>query len=102
MSVFGQAVKRLSACRLRRDHAPAGRKNRTVEATKKNIIVEIPDRCLASARVVKQVVRVDVAIEIGSPLQLIPACNGRPVGAADKRNSRQIPDGRLARAGIEE
>ena len=40
---------------LRSDQVPASRKNRAVSATKENIIVQIPDGCLASARIVNAI-----------------------------------------------
>jgi hypothetical protein len=86
----------------RRDQVPGRRKSGTEGAAGKKVVVHVPDRCLASARIEKQVIRLAVSVEIGSPRQLIPACNGRPKGAADKRNSREIPDRRLPRASIEE
>src|SRR6266480_4210506 len=97
---YDQAIE-AAKCHSRRDQAPASRKSRTKGAGNQGIVVEIPDRCPASARIVKQVVRHAVPIEVGSALQLIPACNCRPNGASNKRDPSEIPDRRLTRARIE-
>jgi len=54
-----------SSDRSRRDHAPAGQDGRTGSVANEQIIVEVPNRCLACARIMKQVVGSSVAIEIG-------------------------------------
>ncbi len=71
-----------------RDQAPAGLKSRAVRGADENVVVEIPDRGLAAAGIIKHVIRLAVPIEIGSPRQLPSACNRRAKGASDKRNSR--------------
>ncbi len=78
------------------------RKSRPVGAADKNIVVEIPDRCPASARIEKHVVRFPVAVKIGGRQQCPTAGQGWAIGTADKRNSREIPDCRLPRTSIEQ
>jgi hypothetical protein len=51
--------------RSRRDDAPAGPDSRTGGVANEQIIVEVPNRCVACARIVKQIVGSAVAIEIG-------------------------------------
>jgi hypothetical protein len=102
MKIYGRLrpSSPMAKCLSRLCQAPADRQTWTVSATKENIIVEIPDRRPASARIVKQVVRLAVAVEIGSPLQLIPACNRRSVGAADKDVVVHVPNRCLACARV--
>src|SRR4029453_5310947 len=97
-----QAFEMRAKAHSRCDHVPGTRKSRTKGAASKNVVVHIPDRCLASARVVKQVIGLAVSVEIGSPRQLIATCNGWPIETSDKRNSGEIPNRRLPRARIEE
>jgi hypothetical protein len=89
-------------CPSRRDQVPAGRETGTVKAACENVVVQIPDRCPASARIVKQIIWVEVAIEIGGPDKLPAAGEGWAIEAADKRGPGEIPDRCLARAGVEE
>src|SRR5262249_44534972 len=93
-------VRRLSA--LRRDYVPASRKSRTEGAADKHVVVHIPYRRLARARVVKQIIRFAVPVEIGHADQFPAAGEGWAEGASDKRDAGKIPDGRLTRAGAEE
>jgi hypothetical protein len=50
---------------LRRDDARAGWDSRTGGVANQQIIVQVPNRCLACARIIKQIVGSAVAIEIG-------------------------------------
>src|SRR5262249_27856176 len=50
MGVFSQAVER-AKWPSRRDQVPADRKSGTESAASKNVVVHVPDRCMASARI---------------------------------------------------
>lgn len=60
----GAAELKCQAVRLRREQAPAGQNRWPVCSADENIIVQIPDRCLTAAGIVKQVVRMAVPIKI--------------------------------------
>ena len=45
--------------------APAGWKSWAESAADKNVVVEIPDRCLASGRIVKQIIGFAVTVKVG-------------------------------------
>src|SRR5438093_409501 len=83
-------------------YLPAGRKSWTVRAADENVVVQIPDRCLTRAGVLKYIIRFSVAVKIGYPDQCITTCNRRCGRAADANVVVQIPDRRLARSGIEQ
>jgi hypothetical protein len=91
--------------RSRRDQIPASRKNRPRSAAGINIIVQVVQRCSPGTGIVKHIIRATASVEIGSPRQLIAACNRGSQGASGKRDPRgprEIPDQRLTRARVEE
>ena len=47
------------------DQAPVGWKGWTKGAADVNVVVEIPDPCLASGRIVKQIICVPVTVKVG-------------------------------------
>src|SRR5207253_186169 len=67
------------------DQAPADWEGRTVRRADVNVVVQIPYRCLASACIVKHIVRVAITVKIGRSHQ-IPATGKRwPIRACDAR-----------------
>src|SRR2546428_5274127 len=49
---------------LLRDQTPAGRKSWTIRTADINIVIQIPDRCLACPGVVKQIIRFAVTVQV--------------------------------------
>ena len=64
---------------------PTGRKSRTVRGADKNIVIQIPDRCLSRAGLVKHIVRVPASAKVGCSRQWPATRKGRAVSAANSR-----------------
>src|SRR5438128_239463 len=92
---------RANGCSLP-DQTPTSRNSWAVRGADKNVIVEIPYRCLTGAGSVEQVVRVAVPVKIGCSHRRPARWNGRPKSAAEECSSRQMPDRCLAITGIEQ
>ena len=45
--------------------SPTGRKCGTERAANKNVVIQIPDRCLTRRGIVKDIVRFPVAVKVG-------------------------------------
>src|SRR6266498_4982966 len=73
-------------------HYPAGRKSWTEATSEINVVVQIPDRGLMGAGVVKHVVRVAVTVKVGCARQFPTTGKARPVSASNAGWSRQIPN----------
>ena len=80
-----ETFRRAANGRLRRDQAPGGRKSRTVCAADEDVVVQIPDGCLASAGFVKHIVGLVVAVEVGCGHQCPSTGKGWSKGAAEQR-----------------
>jgi hypothetical protein len=50
---------------LRRDQAPARRKSWALRGADVNVVIQITDCCLATGRIVKQIIRVPVTVKVG-------------------------------------
>ena len=70
------------------DQAPANWKSRTERATDKNVVIQIPDRCLTRGAVVKQIIGFAITIKVGCGYQSPAAGNGRPPGGTNESCSR--------------
>src|SRR6266478_9259541 len=81
--------------------APAGRKCRAEHAANKNVVIQIPDRRLTRAGIVKEIVWLPVAVKVGCTYQGPATGHSRPEDAANENVVVQIPDGGLARRGVE-
>src|SRR5207249_8489978 len=68
------------------DQAPSSWKGRAKCGTDVNVVVEIPDRCLASGWIVKQIIRTPVTVKVSRSHQRPPTGNGRPISASDQRS----------------
>ena len=67
-----------------------------------NIVVQVPNRRLAGARIEQQVIRFSVPVKIGRSRQIISRGNRRPKSAANANIVVQVPDHCVTRARIEE
>src|SRR6266487_3778411 len=76
----------------RTHHYPAGRKSWTEATPEINVVVQIPDRGLMGAGVVKHVVRVTVSVKVGCARQFPATGKARPIGASNTVCSGQIPN----------
>src|SRR5690242_20665770 len=83
-------------------HPPAGRKSWAVRPVDEKVVVQIPERCLMGAGIVKYIIGVVIAVKIGCGQQLPATGKRRPVSAPDMRRPGQIPKCRLTRRGIEQ
>src|SRR5438876_11638621 len=68
------------------DQAPANRKSWAKCGTDVNVVVKIPDRCLTSAWIVKQIIRTPVTVKVSRSHQRPPTGNGRPISASNQRS----------------
>jgi hypothetical protein len=66
------------------DQAPASRKSRAKRAAHENVVIQIPDRCLTRASIVKEIVRLPVAIKVGSSYQRPATGQSRPKSASNE------------------
>jgi hypothetical protein len=66
------------------------------------IVVQIPNRRLAGARIEQQIVRFSVPVKIVRSREIVSRHNRWPKRAADTCGSRQIPDHRVMRARVEQ
>src|SRR5947208_15846774 len=82
--------------------APAGRKSRTISTADKDGVVHVPNRRLAVARLVKDIVWLAIAVKVTCRHQFPAAGESRTVGTSDKYHAGQIPDRRLARAAVKQ
>src|SRR5438046_10110621 len=87
---------------LRRYQAPADRKTRTISTTDKDGVVHVPNRRLAGARLVKDIVWLVIAVKVTCRHQFPAAGQRRTISTAQYHYSRQIPDRRLARAATQQ
>jgi hypothetical protein len=78
--------------RSRRDQVPARGKNWTHGAAGINIVAQVVQRCSPGIGIVKHIIRATASVEIGSPHQLIAACDRGSKGASGKSDPREIPD----------
>src|SRR5437870_12769495 len=68
------------------DQAPSSWKGRAKCGTDVNVVVEIPDRCLVRGWIVKQIIRMAVAVKVSH------SCHGasteviRPISRSDQRS----------------
>src|SRR4029453_8837083 len=86
--------------RSRPDQAPASWKSGSERGTNENVIVQIPDRCLTRADIVKDVVWLPAAIKVGRSYQG-PACGKSGSERGTNENVIvQIPDRRLTTGGV--
>ena len=82
---------------------PVGRKRWAERPADENVVVQIPDRCLTRVGILKHIVRVAVAVKVGRSHQGPATGQSRPKSSADENvDPVQIPDGGLARAGVEQ
>ena len=79
-----------------------GRQRWPVSAANEPVVVHVPDRSLAAAWIVEDVIGFPIAIEIGRPNQLPTAWQSGPVNAAYIPVVVQMPDRALPRTGVEE
>src|SRR5438874_13318810 len=79
------------------DQGPASRESWAKCAADENVVVQIPDRCLTGTGVVKQIVRIAIAVEIGCGDQCPATGNGRANSSTYNRWSREVPDDCLTR-----
>src|SRR5204863_516927 len=87
---------------LRRGHAPAGQNSRGGHRSDVNVVVQVPYRRLVSARIVKQVIWMAVAIKISHAHCTIAGRKSRSVGGTEANVVVEIPYHRLPRTGIEQ
>src|SRR5919198_5371614 len=83
------------------DQGPASRESWAKCAADENVVVQIPDRCLTGAGVVKQIVWVAVEVEVCCCYQYPAALNSRTKSTPCKSWPRQIPDSCGACSGME-
>src|SRR6266403_530141 len=76
----------------RRYQAPRARQTRAVRRVDENIVVEIPDRCLAGAGSVEHIVRVAIAVKVGCRHQRPAGWKCWAVHGADINVVVKIPD----------
>jgi hypothetical protein len=92
--------------KIRNPHqAPRRRNTWPIGSSDKHIIVQVPNRRLAGARFVKDIIGLQVIVKSAGRHQCPAARRRRTPGAADKRDSfdsRKIPDRRPARTGVEQ
>src|SRR6266404_383900 len=80
----------------RRYQAPRARQTRAVRRVDENIVVEIPDGCLAGVHFVEHIVRVAVAVKVSYSYQCPASRKCRAVRGADINVVVKIPDRCLA------
>src|SRR5947208_14337147 len=78
------------------DHSPVNRQSWTKGAVDKNVVIEIPNRCLPSSRRIQHIIGLTVRVEIAHCYKIQTVRKNRTEGAANKRRSGQIPDYRMA------
>ncbi len=66
------------------DQAPAGRKSRAKCGAHENLVIQIPDPCLTRASIVKEIVRLPVAIKVGSSYHRPATGQSQPKSASDE------------------
>ncbi len=66
------------------EQAPAGRKSRAKCGAYENLVIQIPDRCLTRASIVKEIVRLPVAIKVGSSYHRPATGQSQPKSASDE------------------
>src|SRR5262249_48058112 len=88
------------------DHSAVKGQSWTKPAADKNVVIEVPNRCLPISWSIQHIIRLTDRVEIDHcykiPIKKKIGRKTRAVGAANKARSRQVPDCRLAGAGIEE
>src|SRR5438128_12556347 len=102
MNVTLREARAATNSQLKRYQAPAGRKSRTISTADKDGVVHVPNRRLAVARLVKDIVWFAIAVKVTCRHQFPAAGESRTVGTSDKCHAEQIPDRRLARAGVKQ
>ena len=68
-----------------RDQAPADRKSWTSRTADERVVMEIPDRCVASNRIIEQIIRVPTIVEVGRSHQIPVDWKGGPSSGSDAR-----------------
>src|SRR5213595_376722 len=90
-----------SSFALGRDQAPVSRQAWTIGAADKNVVIEVPNRCLVCNSIVEHIIGLTVRVEIAHCYKVPTVRKTWAKGAANKARSRQIPDCRLVGGRVE-
>src|SRR4030095_11523465 len=91
-----------SKVRSRPDQAPACWKSGSKRGTNENVIVQIPDRCLTRARIIKHIVWLAVAIKIGCSYQNPARWKSGSKRTANENVIVEVPDRCLTTGGVKQ
>src|SRR5213079_271813 len=73
-----------SSFALGRDQAPVSRQAWTIGAADKNVVIEVPNRCLVCNSIVERIIGLAVPVEVCNTDHVPVSWKGWTIGAADK------------------